>query len=232
MNDESPLSQSEVCWQTIERDDSPKRVGIRARSSNLLVQTPVRVVKRHVSSPAIGTIKIKNRFGDLKTTAEEEVVLKKDVNFDSSDDDLFDFSDDQMLAVLKKVDEEEQLKKQKDEKGDKISAIANEINFEDSFDDAILASIPLEELSKCSKSKTSSVEIVFNAGMSQIVNKSSPARALTKNKSMETVNHIGTKRTLERHNSLPQQPLSTSKNRKNKIYSRRDTSVIIIFLFY
>jgi hypothetical protein len=219
MLEESPLSQSEVSWQQIDSgggdldSSSPQRVGMRAKSSNTLVQTPVRIVKRHVSSPSITTIK--NRFGDLEKMipeSEEEVELKKG---DSYDD--FNFSDDQIEAVLKQVDVEEKLKKQNETKVTTSASTAtlfNGINFEDSFDDAILASIPLEELSKCSKSKTSSVEILYTAGLSQIINETSPVKVMSKNKSMESVNQIASKRSLDRHSSLPQQPLTTSNNGK------------------
>lgn len=216
--DDSNLSQSEVSWQQIETDEleissSPSRLAVRAKSSNTLVQTPVRIVKRHVSSPAIGAAKIKNRFEELEkviSESDEEKELNKGNSFDD-----FDFSDDQLEAVLKKVDEEEQLKKQNETKIPLTASITNEINFEDSFGDAMLASIPLEELSKCSQSKTSNVEILYNAGLSQIVKETSPVKVMSKNKSMEPINQVGgSKRSFDRHSSLPQQPSTSSNNGK------------------
>lgn len=228
--DETPLSQNEVSWHDVSSDiiesetASPQRqVSVRAKSSNLLVQTPVRVVKRHVSSPAIGAAKIKNRFsGELESLiTEEELELKKEDSFSVSSDE-FDFSDDQLEAVLKKVDEEEQLKKQNDaaiailtQPTASTTAVVSEINFEDSFDDAILASIPLEELSKCC-GKKNSVEIVYHGGLSQIVNEKSPAKVMSKNKSMDPVAKLGTKRPFERHSSLPSQQSSSSSSNNGK----------------
>ena len=214
--DESPLSQSEVCWKS---ELSPQRSHtVRAKSSNQLTQTPVRIVKRHVSSPAIGAFKVKNLFDFDNSIPEldEGTKLKREHSdsFSISDDE-FDFSDDQLLAVLKKVDEEEQLQEKFKNKSahPAVSAAAVvSINFEDSFDDAILASIPLEELSKCDKGN---IEIFYNDGLSQIVDKTSSV--LSKNKSMETKqNHQNElKKSFERHNSLPHQPLGNSTNGKS-----------------
>lgn len=223
--DESPLSQSEVCWMS---ELSPQRSHtVRAKSSNQLTQTPVRIVKRHVSSPAIGTFKVKNLFDFDNSIPEldEETKLKREDSFSMSDEE-FDFSDDQLLAVLKKVDEEEQLQAKFKIKSvhPAVSAVVD-INFEDSFDDAILASIPLEELSKCDKGN---IEIFYNDGLSQIVEKASSVKVLSKNKSMEPKqNHQNEpKKFFERHNSLPHQPLANSTNGKFTCYSKYNLGLI------
>jgi hypothetical protein len=112
------------------------------------------------------------------------------------------------------VDEEEKLQGKSQVHPAVAAAASVNCNFEDSFDDAILASIPLDELSKCDKG---SVEIIYEGGLSQIVD---PPKVLAKNKSMELrTEHIGTKRPLERHQSLPQQPLANSTNGKKPLFN-------------
>jgi hypothetical protein len=216
--DESPLSQSEVSWFTEESSQlSPHRqFPIRTKSSSQLTATPVRIVKRHVSSPAIGSVKVKHLFDfdeSIDEKEEDEAQLKKENSFTLSCDE-FDFSDDQLVAVLDKVDEEEKLQGKSQMHPAVAAAASVDCNFEDSFDDAILASIPLDELSKFDKAN---VEIIYEGGLSQIVE---PPKVLAKNKSMEPrTEHITAKRPLERHQSLPQQPLANSTNGKQPFYN-------------
>jgi hypothetical protein len=210
--DESPLSQSEVSWlNETESQLSPQRpTSLRVKSSNELTQTPVRIVKRYMSSPAIGVKvkKVKNLFDlddSLAEEYEEESQIKKEDICNLSSDEFDDFFDDQLKAVLEKVDEVEQLQKTSQHIKLSVQAASSEICFEDSFDDAVLASIPLEELSKCGNSN---VEIVYNDGLSQIVSKTS-SKTFVRNKSMQSSNNVP-KRSLERHNSQPQLVSSTN----------------------
>lgn len=194
-------SQDLVCWH--ETASSPVVATKKHRSSNQLVQTPVRVVKRCASSPLLTAPKCErsrlkdlqpqHRFGqkieeesaeDLKEEtqqgSEEKRAAKLNDSFDlSSDEFKFDLDDQDLILALKKMEEDE-AKAKKDrltnlikESTVKLPApVPSTFGIDDSFDDAFLNSIPLEEISKkCAKEKITNVDIKFDpsSGLSQIV---------------------------------------------------------------
>lgn len=201
-------SQSDVSWR-YERPstsfDSPQRkVGgnTKQKSANQLLQTPVRIVKRHVSSPNLNSSKSQNlghnnfsRFEKqliiIPEVLEDKTVKKLDTSFDlSSEEFKFDLNDEEILDAVKKIGE---IRKEKSSDSSTEERPAKDFNFEDSFDDALLSSIPLDEINKQFSSKNVPVDIVFDLkqGLSQ-VRQHSPLK--TKG--------IASK-TFERHVSLP-----------------------------
>lgn len=203
-------SQSDVCWR-YERPstsfDSPQRkVGgnTKQKSANQLLQTPVRIVKRHVSSPNLNSSKSQNlgqnnlsrfekQLGIIPEVLEDKPVKKLDSSFDlSSEEFKFDLNDEEILDAVKKIDEI-RMKKSSDSGGAMEEHMAKDFNFEDSFDDALLSSIPLDEISKQCSSKNVPVDIVFDLeqGLSQV----------RQNSPLKTKGIVG--KTFERHVSLP-----------------------------
>lgn len=197
----------QVCWQY---DYSPTESTIPTRPVNQLLQTPVRIVKRHMSSPVFNSYQNKKPSLDDLSQLKQQFQLNLDDSLDEqskfSDEE---FDDDQLLAA---VDEIEKEAKPQSKDLTSVKAACSTI-FEDSFDDAIFASIPLDVISK--KCATN-VDIVYNPqeGSSQIVSDktimprhtSDPTNPSKNIKKDESRWNQG--KQLQRHVSLP----STSRN--------------------
>lgn len=205
-------SDSLVCWKNSQEFvvSSPVTAS-KHKSANQLVQTPVRIVKRHASSPLLTNGKcdrsrvkdlsrFENQLGKVTEAQEEEqkpgpsktrTREKLDDSFDlSSDEYKFDLGDEELLLAIKDIEEnekkerltqeiKERTKVNKDEQPQakpKLITSGFTLDFDDSFDDTIFNSIPLEEISrKSAKEKITNVDIKFDpeSGLSQIVPSSS-----------------------------------------------------------
>lgn len=177
-------SQSDVSWKYYENSGSPNvrdlKVGgkTKQKSANQLSHTPVRIVRRNISSPNFMNAKQDAKNLPVERKVNQISKLESDQNLESSfdlssDEFKIDFDDEQLLQAIKAIDEADK-KKRKEES--KYSRAKLEPNFEDSFDDALINSIPLDEMSKQSSSnnKVQSVDIVFDPkhGLSQVLQKS------------------------------------------------------------
>lgn len=191
-------SQSDVTWryEASSSFDSPQRkVGGKSKqkSANQLLQTPVRIVKRHVSSPNLNSTRSQttlSRFERLDEIPEVNItgLIKAKYNsFDlSSEEFKFDLDDEQILDAAKHIDDSEKKNQSEgisNKPANDVHAIdvsrakLKETKFDDSFDDAMLNSIPLDEIIKRCSSNSSldpNVDIVFdhNQGLSQVLIKS------------------------------------------------------------
>lgn len=124
------LSQ-EVEWKSF--DDSPQR-NVKEKSKTAdLAQTPVRIVKRHVSSPS------------LLTSTKPSNLSRFQIQLDAREDT----GRNELPSTKAQLEELE------------IAQTLAFANLDDSFDDAIFNSIPLDLLSKQCSSST--VDIVYNS---------------------------------------------------------------------
>jgi hypothetical protein len=212
------LSQSEVGWSSdYYSADSPKR-NTKAQAK-LLLHTPVRVMKKAVSSPLLSSSEQRARTEslfrfdkDLESVAETTSENgKSQSQFDmSSEMYKFDLDDEEILAAVEEIEKENETQR--------LTQLKNDVQtkyFDDSFDDVILSSIPMEVLTGTNSDKISHVELVFDptCGLSQIVKSdkknlprftSDPVKSPQKTpKSKAAAPRFG------RHNSLPS-PSSTT----------------------
>lgn len=166
-------SQSDVSWRYYEASsscDSPQRqVGgnTKQKSANQLLQTPVRIVKRHVSSPNFNNLKSNYGFGrQIGEALEGRQTIKNSFGL-SHDEFKYESDEEELLGVIREIDETKIHSHNKFlTKSSSVSVsrqYLKEINLEDSFDDAMLNSIPLDEIRKqCSSKIMPNVDIVFD----------------------------------------------------------------------
>ena len=157
----------------------------------------MRIVKRHISSPLLNISRSGCLLRKLEIIPEDfdsqRLAQRAGKEFDDSINLSGEDFDDQIVAAVEKIDKEQKIKE-------------NSNIFEDSFDDAILNAIPLEELSKQCTSQ-SSVDIVFNRqeGLSQVVTDKKSLARHSSDQLNKKYPEVESKTNFTRHNSLPQQ---------------------------
>lgn len=208
LQDEGILSQSDVSWRDNKIKDnfasnnadcssptisSPRAIGgaRNIHSSNQLVQTPVRIMKRHVSSPVLSakpstkferkSHSTENRgFFTFNRTAEEN----NDKNELSEEELKFNYDD---LSAYVNVDKKEVLKENQraEPSSSSVSLLraTESFNLDDSFDDAIFNAIPLEALTKFNTTK--SVPLVLPS-QTTTINTQRPSKQFERHNSMPT----------------------------------------------
>lgn len=237
---ESPiLSQSEVCWQQHQNQAStsspklttasPKRRNKRLSSCDSL-KTPIRIVRRHMSSPVV-----------TRCIQEEPGLINKNpVTITKCIDEFnYDLDDDEILAAVHEaeiLEEEAATQRQNsqwkspreaEKTKSKSSKTINEKRelqalLEDSFDDAFLSSIPIDDLREQSTAdkRTSCSDVIYK-DMKELgivvadkPNSSSSSLARYTSEPSISITKLAVKRPavmkpaklFERHNSLPSTP--------------------------
>lgn len=209
------LSQSEVTWQ-YEAPISPRENNLQKKYmklSNDPVQTPIRIVKRHASSPAV-----------TQTSSLFEKHLNDSFNI-SGDDYQYDLDDEEILAAVLALEQsgvkETDKQKERSENVKSESSAASsrpaglQALLEDSFDDVVLSSIPVDDFREKNK-KVVSVKVTYKEGSGVALPDKSSCSMPRYNISEPSIKHsviavkrteVGTKQTklFERHNSLPAQ---------------------------
>lgn len=179
------LNSSQVDWKY---DDSPKRPAEERQSkgteSSSQSHTPVRIIKRHVSSPNLSNSVKPGDFSrfQLQLEARKLSMLKEDLG----------------SACSQSSNSEIQL------------SLPTDMDQSDFFDDAILNSIPLDMLSQQSSSST--VELVYNPqGNSTEI--SQTKKPLPRHSSSgPLISSFATIRTQNDHASKPREPLTKPKS--------------------
>lgn len=213
-DDLSLASQSEVVYDKTSKDNtqdnnSPRAVGARnksVRSENQLYHTPVRVMKRHVSSPMLNAAKHhkpseNNRFFDqIAETSLEENQLKlsdEELTFNFDDEDVKAQVKLDKLEIMKDVQSQPTVASFSSDKS--LIRTTHGCNLDDSFD-ALLGSMPLENLLKKNSSSPTIKQIVSAKPTltKQITVTNNPVQPLLQPRAQQSKN-------LERHNSMPTQ---------------------------
>jgi len=229
------LSQSEVCWQQHQNQTptsspklttaSPKRRNKRLSSCDS-IKTPIRIVRRHMSSPVI----TRSFLEEPGLTNKNPVTITK-----CTDEFNYDLDDDEILAAVHEAEileekaatqrQNSELKRSTEaERKKSKSKTFNEKRemqalLEDSFDDAFLNSIPLDDLREQSTAdKGSSCFDVIYKDMKElgivVADKSSTSSSSLSRYTSEpsfSITKFAVKRPavmnptklFERHNSLP-----------------------------
>lgn len=180
------LNSSQVDWKY---DDSPKRPAEERQSkgteSSSQSQTPVRIFKRHVSSPSLSNPVKPGDFSrfQLQLEARKLSMLKEDLG----------------SACSQSLNSETQLS----------LPTAMETDQSDFFDDAILNSIPLDVLSQ--QSSSSIVELVYNhqENSSEILK---PKKPLPRHSSGPLISSFATSRPQNDTAHKPREPLTKLKS--------------------
>lgn len=207
--DQECLSQSEVGWK--ETAESPPIQRTREENlTNKLLSTPVRIMKKSVTSPLMHSSKAGKSQSEYMIQLER--LLKDEDPFDTtientpSDDLSFDLDDDD-LAAIDRLDKEGQTQKP-------VEAVKRAL-LEDSYDE-MFQSIPEYLLTSQAPPKTK--VLLDDFGCSQVLPESPQRFPRSSSDPIEKSSPVlAVKRTpsgkapFERHNSLPTSSLISTK---------------------
>ena len=213
--DPPELSQSEVCWKYQSSTSSPNQNNVKRikLSSDDSIQTPIRIVKR----------KLKKSPAPCSPQFEDQQLNTKDSFSLSSDEFKYDLEEDELLAAAQKLIETRAYSEKV--KSDLLKSTNRSVGLlDDSLDDDMLSSIPLDDIRKQCYSKDKPIlDQVTNKKEFKISSSSFSRHASEPSVQLSMITYkrteVGNKTSkfFGRHNSLPTTP-KTVKDLPQKDY--------------